>query len=617
MQARHTSALTTVIALLTLSLQATITKPLSLEERARLADAICVGTIGASTCFRSSDGGIRTQTTIEIVEPLKGNFPKTIYLNHRGGILDGMMERRSDMPQLSHGATQLLFLKQREDGTVFIHGASAGVFMARGAIGHLLVNQVRDLFADPSQLGVDLTHSAAAMPIRQASVVTDLLIFGNAPARFTQGDRGEPIGYLVDMDALPAGITTNSAMTALSNAFKAWADVTSLTFEHRGNVSFGRAAEDVASNDGLIRVQLHDTYDKVTGGMVLGFGGSLAFTDTGVGGTLNGDAFGKTARGFVMIEHTDATLSDPVALEEVLAHELGHVLGLAHSSETVGETDNNLSEALMYFLIHDDGRGAALGNFDRTTVSQSYPTNNTPPAAFDRILYAVSHVNQATNGPAPAVAGINDAEFAPFDLQSTNLTLQLVSTTTNFGTFSVEGLKVKYQVDGFRSGATADPLDNSRYDEATITFSDGTNLSATVKLLVKALMTDRFPANASDGLPDAWMNQFFGNADPSQIPGFSASGDPDGDGISNLDEFRIGTNPTDGSSALMFIPTTQNETLNFASTIGELYQIEVTTNFNSWILAALPVQATNTNTVVTNFLGNIGDLGFFRLQRVP
>ena len=152
------------------------------------------------------------------------------------------------------------------------------MLVARGAIGNLLVNQVRDLFADPSQAGVDLTHSAAAMPIRQASVVTDLLIFGNAPARFTQGDRGEPIGYLVDMDALPAGITTNSALTALSNAFKAWADVTSLTFEHRGNVIFGQAAEDVASNDGLIRVQLHDTYDKVTGGMVLGFGGSLALS---------------------------------------------------------------------------------------------------------------------------------------------------------------------------------------------------------------------------------------------------------------------------------------------------------------------------------------------------
>ena len=47
-----------------------------------------------------------------------------------------------------------------------------------------------------------------------------------------------------------------------------------------------------------------------------------------------------------------------------------------------------------------------------------------------------------------------------------------------------------------------------------------------------------------DQLPDAWETRFFGNTAQG------AAGDPDGDGITNADEFKNGTNPasadTDG-----------------------------------------------------------------------
>lgn len=45
-----------------------------------------------------------------------------------------------------------------------------------------------------------------------------------------------------------------------------------------------------------------------------------------------------------------------------------------------------------------------------------------------------------------------------------------------------------------------------------------------------------------DSLPDAWEKEYFGNLSQT------ASGDPDGDGVSNLDEFRDGTNPNDPTS---------------------------------------------------------------------
>ncbi len=42
----------------------------------------------------------------------------------------------------------------------------------------------------------------------------------------------------------------------------------------------------------------------------------------------------------------------------------------------------------------------------------------------------------------------------------------------------------------------------------------------------------------ADGLPDSWEMQYFGNLNQT------ASGDPDGDGYTNLEEYQNGTNPT-------------------------------------------------------------------------
>jgi hypothetical protein len=54
---------------------------------------------------------------------------------------------------------------------------------------------------------------------------------------------------------------------------------------------------------------------------------------------------------------------DRTRLLEVLAHEVGHTLGLAHADE---------AEALMFGPVHDDGRGAALDAWDQRAIKQLY-----------------------------------------------------------------------------------------------------------------------------------------------------------------------------------------------------------------------------------------------------
>jgi hypothetical protein len=71
----------------------------------------------------------------------------------------------------------------------------------------------------------------------------------------------------------------------------------------------------------------------------------------------------------------------------------------------------------------------------------------------------------------------------------------------------------------------------------TVTDSQGRHTT------VAAILQSTPPSDTDhDGLPDAWESEF--RLSPYSAAGDDgASGDPDGDGVSNLDEFRAGTNP--------------------------------------------------------------------------
>jgi hypothetical protein len=60
-----------------------------------------------------------------------------------------------------------------------------------------------------------------------------------------------------------------------------------------------------------------------------------------------------------------------------------------------------------------------------------------------------------------------------------------------------------------------------------------------------------------DGLPDCWMLQYFGHPTGQASDLSRAQDDPDGDGMSNLQEYLAGTDPTNGASAFQIIDITQ------------------------------------------------------------
>ncbi len=90
------------------------------------------------------------------------------------------------------------------------------------------------------------------------------------------------------------------------------------------------------------------------------------------------------------------------------------------------------------------------------------------------------------------------------------------------------------------------------------------------------------PDTDSDGLPDDWESTNFGNL------GQLANGDPDNDGVTNLQEYAIGSNPNSASSGMPAVEvsgtTASGFTITFPTVVGRTYQVVGTENLagTSW-----------------------------------
>jgi uncharacterized repeat protein (TIGR01451 family) len=131
-----------------------------------------------------------------------------------------------------------------------------------------------------------------------------------------------------------------------------------------------------------------------------------------------------------------------------------------------------------------------------------------------------------------------------------------------------------------------------------------------------------------DGIPDDWMEQYFGHPMGEAFDQSRAADDPDGDGMSNLEEYLTGTDPTDNASAFRIIGLAVNgidvlvtwtmgsgKTNALQRTAGNASGGYNTSNFTDIFIV------TNTVGAVTNYLdaGAVTNLPsrFYRVRLVP
>lgn len=621
--------------------------PISLNEQVRQSAAVFRGTVASVHSYVSpSDGFIYTRTALRVDETFKGKLPPMVQLVHRGGEVGGRGEANDLSPQFKVGEERLIFVGRRTDGTLFARRGDAGAIklaavapnsgVRSGSAGEMILEQLRAMTVGGNLPGGDLNDQAGAVenispennptPLTTpSSLATNLMVGSDGiPARFLQPDRAENIPYYVDADYLPSGITLTQALNAVQSALAAWTNVTSLRYQFMGVQSFGEAAGNVPVSDGRLLIQLHDHYNSIGGGGTLGVGGHgwvIANTPSGwtTGGNVRGSDFHKVTGGSVAILNTSSFFTgNPTNLAEVLCHEIGHTIGLGHSSEDPSETNPLLSQAIMYYTAHGNGRGAALNQWDINVVRQVHPQTNLPPWCCDRVLDAI-HSPVAFTTP-----GVNAVEMRGYELEAKPLTFIAADQSSINGSFSVttNGI-VTYQPFGWYGSDSArlDPAGNSYWDMIFARWSDGMNASPFATLRVVSLLSDYY----GEGIPDSWRLAYFGSANPSAGPNRHATNDFDGDGFNNITEFRLGSNPADKNSNLRLLTSPTN--LQWLAKGYEVYELSSSTNLHDWARWGNPITPTNfvpgtdifnlTNSIgiVTN-VANGGPLRFFRLFKV-
>jgi hypothetical protein len=124
----------------------------------------------------------------------------------------------------------------------------------------------------------------------------------------------------------------------------------------------------------------------------------------------------------------------------------------------------------------------------------------------------------------------------------------------------------------------------------------------------------------NDGIPDAWMMQYFGH--PTGLAGdlSRASDDADGDGLTNLQEYQAGTNPKDAQSGVWLtvryevVNSVPSAVLSFNAVAGHPYTIlyRDTLGTGTWsTLISIPAQS---STQVMDVADPVTSTRFYRIR---
>ena len=376
--------------LLSRAAEATLYAPMDEAALAAASAAIVTGTVTA-TQPRKIGGRIVTETTVAVDHVYKGEIDgMSVTVTTPGGQVDDERAVVFGAPSFSPDETVLLFLQPSPRGEVRTTALALGAYRLETAVdGTVLATRMvptretrrlDEIAATAQALGDPGSALGATGSDGSSTPVTaNFTLLGSPPGRWFQADTGQAVRYAVaNADVQLGAAASNSVVDA---ALAAWTDVptASIVLERGGSASTGPSIAG-GECDGRSVVQFNDPASEI--GSLSSCTGILAvggFCTKGTTGVFNGQTFGRISEG-------DLTVNNGLAdcfprrkdYEEIVTHEVGHTIGLGHSSENANEPDAVLRDATMYFLAHLDGRGASLRSDDVAGVSFIYKIENDP-----------------------------------------------------------------------------------------------------------------------------------------------------------------------------------------------------------------------------------------------
>lgn len=325
----------------------------------------------------------------------------TVVVRVPGGMgADGIGLEVDGAPRLVVGEKALLFLDKNGDDSYSILQLMLGAFHARAAAGRVVAEQ--DLDGVQSLAGLakaetrqrDLGRFLGWLADRAAGVQRAADYWVRAPRaaaapekafayygtsdgispRWFGFESGGRARWKVQSGGQP-GLGLDATAAAAQAAMEAWnADPTSaISYAYDGT---SNATGGLTSNDSINAFLFGDPHGTAAGtfdcqhGGVIAVGGSWYWSTTR---DYRGKAYHEVVESDIVVN--DGTecffANNPAGAAEVFAHELGHTLGFGHAGD---------AQSLMFPNVHNDGRGARLGEDDRMGASAIYGDGSYQPA---------------------------------------------------------------------------------------------------------------------------------------------------------------------------------------------------------------------------------------------
>ncbi len=508
-----------------------------------IASRVVRGRVLDSVVERAPSGAVRTRTRLAVTEDFTGGAEAIVVVLERGGRLpDGTTVWISGAPRFVPGDDVVLCLERIADGyrtvsmafsafrveagaggdpqlrrfdgvAVVGSPATAGARRAVEAAGSLAEFRrvAQTVTGVTSRAILSEADAAAAVVDAGTSRIDDRFTLLGDRLRWQQADAGTPLAWYRNT-LLPSTVQGADTDTEIRRALAGWTDPPAasivLTFAGTRNVAIDDASAGdpycTAGNQGVGLITFGDPLDELPDG-VLAIGGGCASAATHV---VNGQVFNAFTHGLVV-------MNDDVALEgfrtapnitRILEHEVGHAIGMGHTDQGAGN--------IMY-------------------ASCCAGTMPIPPAIGPDDLAGLTFIY-----PMPACTYTIGPPSSIFSSAAGDSLSVTVSTAPTCGWTAVPAAPWIY-LTGAESGSGS----------GTITFVVGPNLanpaqrSTTIAIgSAAATVTQAGDVDLnSDGIYESWLTFFRLDVfSPGQA---GPAGDPDGDGVSNLDEQAAGTHP--------------------------------------------------------------------------
>jgi hypothetical protein len=360
--------------------------------------ATAIGTVVRVDAVAGAAGGVHTNVRLTLDEVVSGTIDgEEIVLREAGGRLPEGTEQVFGTPSFAVGEQVLVFVEDSADGSLHTAGMAMGKYRIepdqRGASVAIRDADANVRVLDPSSRAMrplasqvrplaELIASIRAAarsghrtprrrtmrrPLRRQAASAPphaAFTFLGAPSRWFEPDEGKAVDLLLDPTG-DAGIGPEASRAALLDAMAAWSNrpLSSLRLNDGGSIAPAPFAGCPDAN----RIVFNDPFDEITNPNecrgILAVGGFCTSDEVRV---VHNVTFRRIVNGKVTFNDgwTDCPEWNPCGLAEVATHEIGHAIGLGHTT---------VQDATMNTTAHFDGRCAELRDDDLAGLRFAYP----------------------------------------------------------------------------------------------------------------------------------------------------------------------------------------------------------------------------------------------------